>query len=84
MLQQPERLLDSGAGKRGGGIGQVARARGAPKLVRAPHDEVVEQASDIHSADVGQLDIMLLATWSVHEDAANTPVDQVLEGMHLG
>ena len=88
MLRQPERLLDSAAGGR---IGQVARARDAPKVDRAPRDQVAEQASDILPADVDQHDVMLLTTWSIDEDAADTPVDQVVEGIghskegtHLG
>ena len=71
--------VDSAAGERG--IGQVARARDAPKVDRAPRDQVAEQASDILPADVDQLDVMLLATWSIDEDAADTPVDQVVEGI---
>ena len=53
-------------------------ARDAPKLVRAPRDEVSEEASEVFPAEVSQLDV--IATWSIHEDAADAPVGQVSGG----
>ena len=38
-------------------------ARDAPKLVRAPRDEVSEEASEVFPAEVSQLDV--IATWSI-------------------